>query len=61
MSPNDTISIQFKTQNAAFEGENYTDEVKRILKVIGDRIEDGDDEGVIRDINGNSVGAWTKG
>jgi hypothetical protein len=51
------MKIEFKTGNAAFEGEdNY--EVVRILRDIADQVERGCALGIIIDINGNKVGKW---
>jgi hypothetical protein len=51
------MKIEFKTGNAAFEGEgNY--EVIRILRNIADQVERGCVLGIIVDINGNKVGEW---
>jgi hypothetical protein len=51
------MKIEFKTGNAAFEGEdNY--EVVRILRDIADQVERGCSLGIIIDINGNKVGSW---
>jgi len=54
------VSIDFTTENAAFEGEGYFFEAARILRVLADKIESQelsvDDGCIIRDINGNKVG-----
>lgn len=49
------FKLEFSTTNAAFvEG---TDEIQRILKDVASRLYwDGKKEGVIRDINGNTIG-----
>lgn len=51
------FKVEIKTGNAAFEG-NPEYEVKRILKEIEKKIEQGFSSGVCMDINGNKVGNW---
>ena len=51
--------IKFKTDNAAFDGKYLFDESARILKKIAHDIEQGNDIGNCRDINGNKVGEWS--
>ena len=52
------VAIQFETDNAAFKDPA---EVSRILHEIAARIQAGDPEGQIRDINGNTIGDyWSK-
>ena len=57
------LSIEFNTDNAAFS-EFPMDEVQRILTELGKRImqcADGSESvsGLVRDINGNTVGQWS--
>lgn len=52
------MNIQFKTDNAAFEG-CVEEESARILIEIAKLISEGRDHGVIFDANGNRVGTWT--
>lgn len=51
------MKIKFSTSNAAFE-EYGTYEIKRILEKIIRQVENGHEDGVIMDINGNKVGEW---
>tara|TARA_R100001510_G_C7485514_1_gene95609 strand:+ start:154 stop:327 length:174 start_codon:yes stop_codon:yes gene_type:complete len=53
------ITIQFDTDNAAFDSESYDYEVMKILHdLAGKDLSPGSDH-VIRDSNGNSIGkAW---
>ena len=54
------ISIQFNTDNAAFEGDialKY-EEVERILEDLKTSIAI-NNSGLVRDINGNTVGQWS--
>jgi CBS domain-containing protein len=44
--------------NAAFE-DDPLEEVARILRAVADRIESGNDEGPVRDENGNTVGRFS--
>lgn len=55
------FTLRMETDNAAF-GENITDnqyEVARILRELADRLEEGEDSGWIRDVNGNKVGTFS--
>lgn len=52
------LKIELSSGNAAFT-ENPQSEVRRILELIGAKIENlGEDGGKIMDINGNAVGFW---
>lgn len=58
------LKLEIKTGGAAFSEDDVltTDgryEVARLLKKIAAQIEQGDDDGVIMDINGNKVGRFT--
>ena len=50
------ITITIKTDNAAFEDGNRTDEIARILREIADDISSGHTP-VVNDLNGNKVGS----
>ena len=52
------FSLKLKTDNAAFSDGNKSYEISRILREIADKIEDGNTEGSIRDINGNRIGEF---
>ena len=54
-----TVTIQFDTDNAAFDSESYDYEVMKILHdLAGKDLSPGSDH-TIRDTNGNSIGrAW---
>jgi len=55
------LTIKVKTDNAAFEDDNLGPELARILRALAARVEEADgsdDNGLIFDINGNSVGTW---
>lgn len=52
------MKIEFNTKNDSFEGERIKTECRRILADIAARIELGQVEGRIRDINGDIVGTW---
>lgn len=52
------FSLKFKTDNAVFQDGNKPYEIARILREIADKIEDGQTEGNIRDINGNTTGSF---
>ena len=52
------ISIEFSTDNAAFE--DYPDEISKILREIGEAIERWNiTEGPCQDRNGNTIGRWS--
>ncbi len=51
------LTLSFRTDNAAFEDGAAT-ESARILREIAKRIEGGDLAGPVRDLNGNTVGAY---
>lgn len=51
------FKIEFRTGNAAFE-DNAGLEVARILRELSDKAEHGELEGLIRDVNGNTIGKW---
>jgi len=51
------FTLKFKTDNAAF-GDDKSFEVLRILKDVSHKIEMGQTEGSIRDINGNTIGTF---
>ena len=56
------VKISFETDNAAFHDElGYSKryEIMRILKNITRRIDNGDTEGKVMDVNGNSIGQWS--
>lgn len=50
--------ISFDTDNAAFEDENLTVEIIRILHQIADKVSLHISGSNIRDINGNQIGNW---
>ena len=49
------MKINIETENEAFDNPS---ELPRILLEIVDRINQGETQGIIRDINGNKVGSW---
>lgn len=53
------FTMEFKTDNAAFEGERGHEEVSRILKAIAQGVDNGFHNGRCTDLNGNTVGSWT--
>ena len=58
------LNIEIKTGNAAFSEDEVLTiegryEVARLLRKISVQIEQGDNDGVIMDINGNKVGRWS--
>lgn len=53
------MKLSIETGNAAFEDDNKFYEVARILRQAADKVEYGDTEFNLRDINGNHVGNLT--
>lgn len=53
------FKIQFETDNAAFQDDNFTFEVERILKEVTEKVNNGYTEGSILDVNGNVVGEFS--
>jgi hypothetical protein len=55
-----SFRLRFEMDNAAFSDGNHPAEVARILHDIAERVAPGcTDCGIIRDINGNTVGRWS--
>jgi hypothetical protein len=54
------FNLYFDTSNEAFQGSG-SDEIARVLRELAARIDKygADDHGVVRDINGNKIGAWS--
>ncbi len=52
------FEAEIELGNAAFEGDNRRAEVARILRVLAERVEQGQENGVVYDVNGNLVGNW---
>ena len=51
------FKLSFNTSNAAFI-DYGTEEVKRILLEVAEKVQNGITEGKIIDINGNRIGKW---
>lgn len=59
-----TIRLTLDTGNAAFDNDgdgDYDAEVARIFREAADRLERGEQDFTLRDINGNKVGSVTTG
>jgi hypothetical protein len=52
------FSIRIDTDNAAFSA-NPAEEIARILGVIAEQVENGYQQGLAFDYNGNRVGQWS--
>lgn len=51
------FKLTFETSNAAFAEDDATDELARILREVAGRIQNnGEDQGRVRDVNGNDIG-----
>ena len=56
------LELKINMDNDAYNGNRWKAEVIRNLKQVIDQIADQDrDHGMIRDINGNTVGEWDIG
>ena len=60
------FKITFNTENAAFDDnlqdfseDNSTAEVARILAEVRTEVFSGRTQGIVRDVNGNTVGEWS--
>lgn len=51
--------LRIETKNQAFEEDNKQIEIVRILRELILRLECGNTEGTLHDINGNKVGEYT--
>ena len=51
------LRVRIETENDAFSGDGER-EVARLLRALAIRVEAGEVDGVIRDINGNRCGAF---
>lgn len=52
------FTLSITTDNAAFE-DDPGPEVARLLRDAAERVEAGVSAGVLRDVNGNTVGEWS--
>ena len=52
------FTMKFKTDNAAFDGQDKPEEVANILSGIAQSIREGYPSGGVYDSNGNRVGEW---
>ena len=56
------LRVEIQMDNAAFEGDAWTIEAARILRKAADKLEGGETNDSLRDINGNKVGSvWVVG
>jgi hypothetical protein len=53
------FKLEFKTDNAAFQDDNFAYEVKRILYKVALQVNNGQTEGNILDVNGNLIGHFS--
>lgn len=53
------FKLTIETDNAAFQDGEPAFEVARILREVADAMENGTNEGPVRDVNGNRVGTFT--
>ncbi len=52
------FKIEFETENDAF-APVVTIEIRRLLRQVSDRVDDGQTEGTLADRNGNTVGRFS--
>jgi len=55
------IHVEFETENAAFVDGNRDEETARILRDCADEVAAGRYSGPLHDLNGNTVGFYTRG
>jgi hypothetical protein len=53
------FKLEFEIDDDAFQHDNFSSEVERILKAVTERVQRGDKEGKIRDNNGNAIGTFS--
>ena len=53
-----SVEIKFETENPTFKGAEMKPEIRWILGEVTAQITNGKLTGIIRDSNGNAVGAW---
>ena len=53
------FKLSIRCENAAFDGRGRFREVARLLKSAAVRVEQGEGDGHLRDLNGNTVGEWS--
>lgn len=51
------VTIEFKTDNAAFEGDGARSEIARILRELAGHVDGFTNYSKIRDVNGNTIGS----
>ena len=55
-----TFNFNIESHNTALTDEGGREhEIARLLRVTAERIENGEDSGNLRDINGATVGTWS--
>lgn len=54
------FQMSFDLGNAAFDGAplDRSNEISRLLRETADKVDMGETDGTLADINGNSVGHW---
>lgn len=52
------LVVRVRCDNAAFAGQDEPGEVARILRRVADDVANGYQGDSLRDLNGNTVGAW---
>ena len=53
------FEVAIRTENASFEGENKSHELAKLLRKVADKVEQGNEEGMVIDANGNKVGEFS--
>ena len=53
------FNLSITTDNAAFDDDNLSIEIARIMREVATRIERGEYYGSVRDINGNRIGSFS--
>ena len=53
------FKLEFEMDDDAFQNDNFSSEVERILKAVTERVQRSDTQGKIRDNNGNAIGTFS--
>lgn len=53
------FKLEFRTDNAAFDGDLKWMAIFEILRDVADKAGDGRTWGIIHDSNGNRIGSWS--
>ena len=52
------FSVKFETGNFAFDDDELLPECADTLRTIAEQMDHGATDGIVRDMNGNTIGKW---